>query len=92
MGSPQGSLISFIPLIGIMLVFYFLIIMPQQNQQKKHRQMIENLKKNDEVITVGGVHGTIINVKEKTFILRIDDNVKVEIEKSAVASVKKIAS
>ncbi len=90
--STAPSLVSFIPLIGIMLVFYFLIIMPQQKQQKKHRELIENLKKNDEVITAGGVHGTIINVKEKTFILRIDDNVKVEIDKSAVANVKKIAS
>lgn len=92
--NPSGAptFVSLVPFILIMVVFYFLIIMPQQNQQKKHRQMIEALKKNDEVITAGGIHGTVVNVKDKTFILRIDDNVKVEIDKSAIASVKRVAA
>ena len=86
------TLVSLIPFVLIMGVFYFLIIMPQQSQQKKHRQMLSALKKNDEVVTAGGIHGTIVNVKDKTFILRIDENVKVEIDKAAVASVKRIAA
>lgn len=89
-GAP--TLVSLVPFILIMLVFYFLIIMPQQNQQKKHRQMLSSLKKNDEVVTAGGIHGTIVNVKDKTFILRIDENVKVEIDKAAISSVKRIAA
>jgi preprotein translocase subunit YajC len=93
MGSTQAPLlVSLFPFILVFLVMYVLIILPQQKQQKKHRQMLTNLKKNDEVVTIGGVHGTIVNVKEKTFILRIDDNVKVEIDKSAIASVTRVAS
>ncbi len=86
------TLVSLVPFILIMFVFYFLIIMPQQKQQKKHRQMLSALKKNDEVVTAGGIHGTIVNVKDKTFILRIDENVKVEIDKAAIASVTRIAA
>ncbi|MBU2541375.1 MAG: preprotein translocase subunit YajC [Candidatus Omnitrophica bacterium] len=85
------TFISFIPFILIMGVFYLLIIRPQQSQQKKHREMLSRLRKNDEVVTAGGIHGTIVNVKEKTFILRIDENVRVEVDKTAVSSVKKMA-
>jgi len=51
--------------------------------------MLDNIKKNDEVVTTGGVHGTIANVKDKTFMLRVDDNVKMEINKSAISYLKK---
>ena len=54
--------------------------------------MIQGLKKNDDIITTGGIYGTIVNVKDKTFVLRIDDNVKIEISKSAVATVKRQTS
>jgi len=79
-----------IPFVFMMLVFYFLIIRPQHKKQKEHDNMIKNLKKNDEVVTGGGIHGTIINVKEKTFILRVDENFKLEIDKHSVAYVKKV--
>jgi preprotein translocase subunit YajC len=51
--------------------------------------MINNLKKNDEIVTGGGIHGTIVNIKEKTVVVRIDDNVKIEIDRTAVARVEK---
>jgi preprotein translocase subunit YajC len=51
--------------------------------------MVDSLKRNDEIITSGGVHGTIVNIKEKTVVVRIDDNVKIEIDRSAVARVEK---
>jgi len=76
-------------LVVIFGIFYFMLIRPQQKQQKKHKEMLNNLNKNDEVVTLGGVHGTIINVKEKTFVLRVDDNVKIEIDKSAISYVVK---
>ena len=76
-------------LVFIFAIFYFMLIRPQQKQQKKHREMINNLNKNDEIVTVGGLHGTIINVKEKTFVIRVDDNVKVEVDKSAVSYIIK---
>jgi preprotein translocase subunit YajC len=82
-------LISLMPLILMFVVFYFLLIRPQQKKQKEHQRMLAELKKNDEVITSGGIHGTIVNIKDKTYALRVDDNVKIEISKSAVATVKK---
>jgi preprotein translocase subunit YajC len=66
-----------------------MLIRPQQKQQKKHNQMVDNLKKNDEVVTLGGIHGTIINIKDKTFVLRVDDNAKIEVNKNAIAYVEK---
>ncbi len=82
----QKFILFFAPLI---IIFYFMLIRPQAKQQKKHQEMINNLNKNDEVVTIGGLHGTIINVKEKTFIIRIDDNVKVEVDKNAISYVVK---
>ncbi|KPK41711.1 MAG: hypothetical protein AMJ78_04725 [Omnitrophica WOR_2 bacterium SM23_29] len=84
-----NPLASFMPIILIFIVFYFMLIRPQQKRQKQHEQMIRNLTKNDEVVTNGGVHGTIINVKDTTVILRVDDNVKLEVERHAIAYVKK---
>ena len=76
-----------IPYLLIFAIFYFLVIKPQKDKQKQHKDMLANLKKNDEVVTTGGIHGTVVNIKDKTFIMRIDDNVKIEIDKEAVATV-----
>lgn len=84
-----NPLVQFFPLILIFVIFYFLLIRPQKSKEKEHQKMLTNLGKNDEVVTSSGIHGTIINVKDKTVILRIDDNVKIEIEKNCVAYVKK---
>lgn len=87
--TPGNPLVNLLPLIAIFIIFYFLLIRPQKISQKEHQKMIQNLNKNDEIVTTGGIHGKIINVKEKTFVLRIDDNVKVEIDKTCVAYLKK---
>lgn len=87
---PNAGVMNFVPLIFIFFVFYFLIIRPQQKKQKEHREMIKDLKKNDEVVTNGGIHGTIVNVKEKTFILRLDENLKIEIDKGSITYAKKL--
>ncbi|MEW6170753.1 MAG: preprotein translocase subunit YajC [Candidatus Omnitrophota bacterium] len=85
-----NPLVSFImPMLFIFFIFYFVLIRPQKKMEKQHRDMLNNLKKNDEVVTIGGVHGVIVNVKDKTFVVRIDENVKMEIDKSAVARVIK---
>ncbi len=84
-----NPLVNFLPLIVIFLIFYFLLIRPQRLSQKEHQRMIQGLQKNDEVVTTGGLHGKIINVKDKTIILRIDDNVKVELDKNCIAYLKK---
>jgi len=84
---PLGGM--FIPIIFIYIIFYFILIRPQRKEQKQHKAMLANLKKNDEVITTGGIHGTIVNIKENTFMLRVDDNARIEVSKSAIATLKK---
>jgi len=77
------------PIIIIFVIFYFLLIRPQKKSQEEHKKLISGLKKNDEVITSGGIHGTIVNVKEGSVVLRVDDNVKIEIQRSAIGTMKK---
>lgn len=92
---PQGApnpFIQFVPFIFIFIIFYFLVIRPEKNKTKERKTQIDALKKNDEIVTAGGIHGTVINVKEKTLIVRIDDSTKIEIDKSAVGRIEKIAS
>ena len=89
MDSQPSPLMQFLPLVFLFIIFYFLLIRPQQKKQKDHADMVAKLEKNDEVITVGGVHATIVDVREKTAILRIADNVKIEIEKDSITQVTK---
>ena len=84
-----NPVINLIPLIIIFVLFYFLIIRPQKLSQTEHQKMIQNLNKNDEVVTTGGIHAKVMNIKDKTIIIRIDENVKVEIDKNCVAYLKK---
>ena len=88
MSDQPSPILQFLPLVFLFLIFYFLLIRPQQKKQKDHADMVAKLEKNDEVITVGGVHATIVDVREKTAILRIADNVKIEIEKDSITQVK----
>ena len=87
-GGARNALATFIPLILIFVVFYVLLILPQQKKQKKHRQMIEALKRGDKVITMGGIHGTVTHVGETTVILKVADDVKIEVNKGAIATIK----
>ena len=89
MAQEPSPLLQFLPLIFLFVVIYFLLIHPQQKKQKEHANMVAKLDKNDEVITVGGLHATVISVGDKTAIIRIADNVKVEIEKSSIVQVTK---
>ncbi len=87
--NPLAMMIPYALIFGI---FYFLVIKPQKAKQTEFQKMIDNLKKNDDIVTSGGIHGTIVNMKEKTLILRIDDNVKIEIDRGAVARIEKKGS
>jgi len=80
---------NLVPLIFIFAIFYFMIIRPQKAKEKEHQKMLGALNKNDEVVTSSGIHGTVVNVKDKTVVVRVDENVKLEFEKNAVAVVKK---
>ena len=84
-GGPLGS---FFPLIAIFLIFYFIVIRPEKEKQKEHKEQIAKLGKNDQVVTAGGMHGTVVNVKTDTIILRVDDNVRIEVDKESITKIK----
>jgi preprotein translocase subunit YajC len=89
---PQGSaFLQFVPFIAIIAIFYFLIIRPQNKKQKETQRMLGALKKGDKVVTIGGIHGIIQNVKEHSVILKVDDDVKLEFNRSAISSVESVA-
>lgn len=84
-----SPIFQFLPLILLFVIFYFLLIRPQQKRQKDHEKMVSQIQKNDEVVTAGGLHATVVAVNEKTVSLRVADNVRLEFDKSAIATVKK---
>ena len=79
-----SPLTMFIPIVVMFLIFYVLVFRPQTKVRKEHELMRKHLKKNDEVVTSGGMFGTVVNVKPDAVTLRIDDNVRVEVESSAI--------
>jgi preprotein translocase subunit YajC len=84
-----SPLIQFMPLVAIFIIFYFFMIRPQQNQQKKLKEMIANLKKGDKVITTGGMLGTISSVQPDYLVLSVgDSDTKIEVLKSAIAGLR----
>jgi preprotein translocase subunit YajC len=91
-GAKQANpLLSFLPLLAIIVIMYFLLLRPQAKRQKEHKKMQETLQKGDKILTVGGVIGTIagIDEKENTIILKVADNVKVEITRNSISQVLK---
>ncbi|MCD6170157.1 MAG: preprotein translocase subunit YajC [Candidatus Latescibacteria bacterium] len=86
-----GGFAFLIPFILIFLVFYLLLILPQQKKQKAHQAMLNSLSKGDRVVTVGGLYGTIVGMKDgnSIVVLKIADNIKVEVSKSSIAGLVK---
>ncbi len=84
---PPG-IASFLPFVLIIVVFYFLLIRPNQNKQKQWQEMLNNLKAGDKITTTGGLRGTIVSLRDDAIQLRLPpDNIKVEVVKSAIAAV-----
>ncbi|HYL45698.1 MAG TPA: preprotein translocase subunit YajC [Candidatus Limnocylindrales bacterium] len=83
-----SSLTMLLPLILIMVIFYFLMILPAQRRQKKTNEMLKNLKNGDKVITSGGIYGTIVGLEGEAVQLRIADQVKVKVSRSAIAGLQ----
>jgi preprotein translocase subunit YajC len=82
----QPSLLaSLLPLIILFAIFYFLVILPQQRQAKKHKQMVEELKKGDKIITTGGIIAEVVKNEPDFLKVKLNDNVEVKLDKSAVA-------
>ena len=86
-----NPIMTFLPLIFIFVIFYFLLIRPQQKKAKEHSKLVSSLKSGDKVITTAGIHGLITNVKETTVTIKVADNVKIEFDKAAVVTVQKAA-
>lgn len=80
-----GTILYIVALFGLL---YFLMIRPQQQRQKKHQDLIKGLKVNDKVVTAGGIYGTVVKTKEDTLILRVADNVRIEVLKTAIGQVR----
>src|SRR5881227_290178 len=87
---PGGGIGSFfVPLIFIFIIMYFVMIRPQKKRQEQQQKLITSLKTGDRVVTNGGIHGLISNVKETTVLVKVADNVKIEMDKSAITTVLK---
>jgi preprotein translocase subunit YajC len=89
--TPQAAspspIMSFIPMLVVIGILYFLIIRPQQQQAKEHRALVDNLKTGDRVVTQGGVHGTVTAIKGAIVQVKIADNVRVDVNRTAIAQV-----
>ena len=85
-GNPGSALMGMMPLVLMFVIFYFLLIRPQQKRAKEHKAMLEALKRGDEVVTTGGIHGRITGVTDDVLTVEIAPNVKVRVSKSAVAA------
>src|SRR5438034_11842353 len=83
---PGGGIGFFVPFIFIFIIMYFVMIRPQKKRQQQQQKLIASIKTGDRVVTNGGIHGLISNVKETTVIVKVSDNVKVQMEKSAMTT------
>ena len=83
-----GGIISFLPLILILGIFYLIVSLPARRRQKKLQLMIDNLKAGDKVITSGGIYGTIVGFKDDRIQLRVAENVKIELSRNAVTALQ----
>jgi preprotein translocase subunit YajC len=86
-GGGPGPLVQFLPLALVFVVFYFLLIRPQQQKAKAHREMIDNLKRNDEVVTAGGLYGRVIELSDKVVTLEIAPRVHVRVDRPRIDAV-----
>ena len=87
-GGSAGLLVSFLPFLLIFVAFYFLLIRPQQTRQKKHREMLEALKKGDRVLTTGGLMGSVVAIQDKVVTVQFSDTVRIKVRKDFVGELR----
>lgn len=85
----QQQLLSFLPLVLIFVVFYFMLLRPQRKREKERMIMLNSLRRGDKVITIGGLHGSIVDLSEKKVTLKVNDNSRLVFERSAINQVIK---
>ena len=84
---PGGGFVAFLPLIALFVVFYFLIIRPQNKKQKEHREMVAALASGDEIVTAGGVLGKVTSVSEQFLDVEVANNVTIKVQRHTIAAV-----
>ena len=87
-GQQPNPIASLLPFALMFLVLYLLILRPQMKKQKDQQRLVDELEKNDKIVTSGGIHGTILNIKDDILVVKIADNVKIEVSRAAVSRVK----
>ena len=87
-GSTSGTILSLIPFALIFVIFYFLVILPQQKRSKQQKALLEALKKGDKVVTASGIWGTLTNLGKETVTLQIADNTKIRIQRDQIARLR----
>ncbi len=85
----MGSYMQFLPIIFIFVIFYFLLIRPQQKQKKEHQSLLSNLKEGDNVLTAGGIYGRVTGIKDDKITVEISDKVRVKVNRGHIAGVVK---
>jgi preprotein translocase subunit YajC len=83
-----GAFSGVLMILVIFAIFYFLLVRPQMKRQKEHQSMVNALKKGDKVVTTGGIHGTVVGIKDDIAVIKIAEEVKIEVSKSCVATIK----
>ena len=87
-GGAPSALLQFVPIVLIFAIFYFVLLAPMRRRQKALQQTIENLKRGDRVVTTGGFYGEVVGIEGRDLMLKLADNVKVRVAKSAVAGLE----
>lgn len=88
-GGGQGQFMSFLPIILIFVIFYFLLIRPQQRRTKEHRNLLSNLKVGDQILTSGGIYGRVTGLRDDVITVEISDKVRVKVSRGHIAAVMK---
>ncbi len=82
------QLIQWLPIVVIVVAFYFILIRPQQKRQKDRNAMLKAMAPGDKVVTIGGIHGTVTEMDDQTITLRVADNTRIQFERSAVNAIR----
>jgi len=86
-GQAGGPLMTFMPLILMFVIFYFLLIRPQQKKQKEHKQMLDNLTRGDRVITAGGLYGRVVEAKDEVLTIDLGNDIQVQVGRGFISTV-----
>ncbi|MBE7177777.1 MAG: preprotein translocase subunit YajC [Mucilaginibacter polytrichastri] len=84
-GGGLGQFTTFLPMVLIIIVFYFFMIRPQMKKQKDHKKFVEEIKKGDRVVTIAGIHGRIVDLNETTYLLEVESGAKIRMDRSSIS-------